>query len=127
VNLLLDTNALIWLSTEPEKFGQLALSLMNSENLFVSSITFTEINIKCMIGKLEFEADNDKVLLENGLTVLDFKLSHSQVIKKFPDLVRHDPFDRMLLAQAKSEGMTLITSDRVLLSMGFEFVIDSRL
>lgn len=61
-----------------------------------------------------------------GFALLDVTAEHAEGLRGFPELVRHDPFDRLIIAQAVTEGLTLITADRVLLDLGRDFVVDAR-
>lgn len=61
-----------------------------------------------------------------GLTELPFRASHAEEVGRLPALARHDPFDRMLLAQASAEGMRFLTSDAALLGHGLDWVVDTR-
>lgn len=61
-----------------------------------------------------------------GLRELPFRERHAVTMSQFPQLARHDPFDRMLLAQAQAEDLMLLTSDRVLLGLGHDWVVDAR-
>ena len=50
---------------------------------------------------------------------------HAEGIREFPELIRHDPFDRLIVAQASQAGLRLLTADRVLLGLGRAFVVDA--
>ncbi|MDN5796628.1 MAG: hypothetical protein L0H79_12845 [Intrasporangium sp.] len=58
---------------------------------------------------------------------MPFHASHAKEVGRFAALAHHDPFDRMLLAQASAEGMRFLTSDAVLLGLGLDWVVDARL
>jgi PIN domain nuclease of toxin-antitoxin system len=129
LKILLDTNALIWLieQTDKKSLGNGALKLINeAEVVYVSSVSILEIRIKTMLGKLVSEKDlvNDTKLA--GLKNLSFEMSHADAILSFPDLQRHDLFDRMLLAQAQVEGLTFLTSDNTLLGLNISFIVNAR-
>jgi PIN domain nuclease of toxin-antitoxin system len=65
-------------------------------------------------------------IMASGVKELSFGISHADAIRDFPALSRHDPFDRMLLAQAKVEKITFLTSDNNLLKLQLSYVIDAR-
>jgi PIN domain nuclease of toxin-antitoxin system len=114
LNLLLDTHLLLWAMLQPTKLKPRARSLIEQNEVFVSSASIWEISIKSSLGKLE--ADPRVVLdaLEPaGLRKLSVSGEHAAKVHELPPLHR-DPFDRMLLAQALSEPLTLLTDDNVL-------------
>jgi PIN domain nuclease of toxin-antitoxin system len=129
VKLLLDTNSLIWLlgKTDNNLLGPKAKNIIqDAEEVYSSSVNLLEIRIKTMLGKLISEDDLIDSVLLAGLKVLSFDMRHADAITRFPTLFRHDPFDRMLLAQAQSEGMILLTSDHLLLEIDNSLTINSR-
>ena len=69
--------------------------------------------------------DDPEVLIEQqGLLSLPFSPEHAAAIHQFPQLARHDPFDRALLAQALVERLTFVTFDRRLLKLGYDWILD---
>lgn len=128
MNLLLDTNALVWASDENrlKNLGKNARRLIESSGIvYFSAVSIAELQIKHISGKLK-EMPNAQSAVAGGLLGLNFKTEHAQVIENFPSLVRHDPFDRMIIAQAYSENLLLLTADKTLLSLGLNYVIDAR-
>lgn len=127
MRVLLDTNAFIWL-TDDEKKANLGKEsrrmIANSAVVYVSSLSVAELYIKSMIGKLKMVPNLVELTTQAGLFLLDFKASHAEAIQNLPSLVRHDPFDRMLLAQAQSEGLLLLTSDTTLLGLKLDYVFN---
>lgn len=79
-----------------------------------------------MIGKLKVSPRLTALITESGYIPLDYDFKAGDAITEFPELLRHDPFDRMLLAQAKAEGLHLMTADRTLLALSLDFIIDAR-
>lgn len=125
--ILLDTNSLIWvLSGSPSLGDDAKQRLVTSTRPHFSAVSVLEMAIKRAIGKLQVPPDPRGSALSAGLHDLPFTSQHAAGVDGFPELARHDPFDRMLLAQAEVEGMHLLTSDRVLLGLGLDWVIDSR-
>jgi len=125
--ILVDTHVLIWL-LEPKKIiniGKKAQQSIESSDVYVSSISVSEIIMKSMIGKLKLENFDNNFISNMNANELKFSTEHAYILDSFPSLVGHDPFDRMLLAQAKSEGMIFLTADKVLLGLGLDFVVDA--
>jgi PIN domain nuclease of toxin-antitoxin system len=113
LRLLLDTQVLIWTLTNPGRLSKDARSAMiSSENrVFVSLVSPWEMAIKAALGNLTHPEDLELQLTENRFDLLPIALRHTRAVATLPH--HHgDPFDRMLVAQAKVDGMTLVTSDR---------------
>jgi PIN domain nuclease of toxin-antitoxin system len=129
LKVLLDTNALIWLidQTDMNVFGPSTLEIIqDAEVVYVSSISILEIRIKTMLGKLTSEEDLLDDIKAAGLKNLSFSPQHADAICSFPNLFKHDPFDRMLLAQAQSEELVLLTTDKLLIDLNLPFVVNAR-
>lgn len=125
--ILLDTQVALWLLSAPERLGRRARrEIEAAESVAFSSVSVAEITIKKMLGRLDVPDDIAQQWQRSGLTSLALDSDHATTIAAFPDLVCHDPFDRLLLAQAKAERATLLTADRVLLSLGLPQVLDAR-
>lgn len=127
MNYLLDTNTLIWAATDFKKLGRKTRQiLMTERNVSFTSLSAAEINIKSQ-SKRAFSGEQIiEWALTEGFHELKFSSLHSNHINRFESLIKHDPFDRMILAQAAGELLTLITADEVLLGLGFAWVHDSR-
>ena len=116
MKLLLDTHIFLWLNQAPERIPAHFLKLCEDtqNQLFLSPASAWEIQIKHQLGKLALDAPLSVMIerqsLENGLNILPILLPH---IFALSDLENHhnDPFDRLLIAQAKSESMMLLTMD----------------
>lgn len=65
-------------------------------------------------------------LTASGLEAVPFPPAAASLMREFPHLARHDPFDRMILAHAQAANATLLTSDRTLLALGLKWVEDAR-
>lgn len=116
MRLLLDTHALLWALATPAKLpAPTARALRDPANaVLVSAASAWEIAIKVGLGKLS--ADVDEVVrtsLEVGFEELAITLAHAARVRSLPPHHR-DPFDRMLVAQAVEEGLTVVTRDAVL-------------
>lgn len=125
--MLLDTNVLIRMAAYPDTLGHNAWDLIEGGVVFASAISHFEIVMKQMLDKLDAPVDDlGAHFAEQGITPLPFTERHAAHAADFESIVRHDPFDRMLVAQAKSEGMPFLTSDRTLLALGYDWIIDAR-
>lgn len=129
MKILLDTDALIWLqnSSSGGLLGKKAKEqIINAEAVYASSVSVLEINIKAMLGKLEAPETLLDDLVVAGIKNLSFTTEHAEAVKQFSSLTKHDPFDRMLLAQADTERLGFLTADIILINLGLDFVLDAR-
>ena len=112
MKFLLDTHVLLWwLSDNKSLTTKAATAIRNGENtICVSAATAWEISIKRALGKLKAPDDLEKVLVSNSFQQLPISLQHGLVAGALPHH-HDDPFDRMLIAQAKTEQLTIITHD----------------
>lgn len=113
MRLLLDTHTLVWAVTEPERVSPEALDLIeSSENeVFVSVVSPWELAIKLSRRRIKLPHIFYETLRDGQFSLLPVTFRHTEVIAALPHHHR-DPFDRMLIAQAQVEGLTLVTSDR---------------
>lgn len=115
MKLLLDTHVLLWTLLDQRRLSSETRTAIQSEEseIFVSVVSPWEFAIKRSLGKLETPVDLEPALEDQGFKLLPVQLRHIQGIRSMP---RHhgDPFDRMLVAQAIADGLTLVTSDRTL-------------
>ncbi|GHV83835.1 twitching motility protein PilT [Spirochaetia bacterium] len=113
--LLLDTNALLWsLNGSPRIDAVKDLILSDESQIFVSAVSWWEIAIKIGIGKLKADLEELRVFSkESGFLELALSGVHAQVLTTLEPL-HNDPFDRMLVSQALSEPMRLISGDSLL-------------
>ncbi len=115
MKILLDTHVLIWIATL-DKLSEAGTDAFYSPNneLYFSIASYWEMSIKIGLGKLSLEERwieaVDDTLSHNGIQWLPIAQSHCQQITALPTH-HHDPFDRMLIAQALVEEMTLMTAD----------------
>jgi PIN domain nuclease of toxin-antitoxin system len=115
VTLLLDTQILLWAVNQPGRLPAVARALLtNPDNdLLFSPASLWEIAIKNTLGRDDFRVEPRVLrrgLLDNGYAELPITSAHAVNIDSLPRLHK-DPFDRILLAQAISEGITLLTTD----------------
>ena len=110
---LLDTNVLIWLSSDLRRVPPAVLDLLEEpdSHLFASTISFWELAIKQSLGKLDSVIRFDIMTGEYGIRELAIVSRYMNALRQLP-MLHGDPFDRMLVAQALTDGMTLVTSDR---------------
>jgi PIN domain nuclease of toxin-antitoxin system len=124
--LLLDTQAVLWLLDDSPRLGPVARqTIMSSSRVHVSAATVWELTIKSMLGKLTVPAELSRRLTEQGLLLLSVTAEHAEGVRAFPELARHDPFDRLLVSQASQAGLQLLTADRALLGLGRPFIVDA--
>ncbi|MFJ1253780.1 type II toxin-antitoxin system VapC family toxin [Cupriavidus sp. CuC1] len=115
MKLLLDTHLLLWASGAPERLSGTARALLEAADneLFFSAASLWEIAIKRGLGRADFQADARLLrrgLLDNGYSELPVASEHAVAIDGLPP-IHKDPFDRILVAQATIEGITLLTAD----------------
>lgn len=112
MTLLLDTHVLLWWLDDPSRLSDAARSAIRrpSNLVYISAATVWEIEIKRASGKLEAPEDLGRVLTQNRFFELPITTRHAQVAASLPDFHR-DPFDRMLIAQARIIRAYLATRD----------------
>jgi PIN domain nuclease of toxin-antitoxin system len=116
---LLDTSAFLILGLEDERVSRSSRETLETAPRFVSQVCAIEMAIKQSIGKLRlpapfqttFSGAFERMVDEFDADVLPLEMNHIDTFSRLP--LRHrDPFDRLLIAQALTEGLTLVTSDR---------------
>jgi PIN domain nuclease of toxin-antitoxin system len=122
MKLLLDTHILLWAAGQPEKLPKSTLNMLldNRNTLFFSAANIWEIVIKKGIGRDDFKVDPErmrKMLVLNDYKELAITTEHVLRESALPPLHK-DPFDRILIAQARSEGMLLMTVDASVIAYG---------
>jgi PIN domain nuclease of toxin-antitoxin system len=118
--LLLDTHLLLWAALFPERLPQKASQLMDdpANTLYFSTVSIWEISIKLSRPREDLSIDVREWragMLGNGYQELLINSLHAMSVRDLPDLHK-DPFDRLLLAQAMREDLTLVTADATLAS-----------
>ncbi len=118
--LLIDSHVLMWLAQEPPALSARVLAVLDESEAprFVSTIAIAELCIKANLGKLQLpcehehgEADFDELLENLEIDALPVAVAHATRLRGLP-LHHRDPFDRLMIAQAMVEGLTLVTHDR---------------
>ena len=118
MRVLLDTHVFLWLNDDPSKLSPAARLVCDdsANSLYLSLASLWEIQIKQQLGKLQFDLPWQEMLTvqqqDNGLILLPIEISHIAALENLP-LVHRDPFDRLLIAQAIQEGMTILSADSV--------------
>ncbi len=115
MNLLLDTHTLIWFGENDSQLSLTAINAIESSGnaKFVSIVSFWEIAIKRSIGKLELLKPLPQIIKEieeSNIIILAVSSAQILLIEQLP-FHHRDPFDRMLIAQASMEGLTVVTRD----------------
>jgi len=111
-SLLLDSHALLWWETDDERLTESAREAVEQADatLFFSAASIWELAIKRAQGKLTLPATFLATLAAEGFAELSVSSAHALDAAALP-LLHRDPFDRMLVAQARSERLTLVTND----------------
>ena len=116
MKFLLDTHIYLWAINEAERLSPMARAAIGdpSNELYLSVASLWEATIKIGSGKLRIPGQDIEFLLQrlvsSGVQILPVLPSHLRQLQTLP-LIHRDPFDRMLVAQARVEGLTLVTAD----------------
>lgn len=122
MRLLIDTHLLLWTLYSPAKLSARARRLIEKSEVHVSAASIWEISIKASLGKLAANASDVLATVEpTGFSLLPISGEHAAQVADLP-MHHKDPFDRLLVAQARSEPMGLLSNDEVLRAYG-DFVI----
>ena len=114
----MDTHVLLWAASEPERLSAAARNIMTNEDsqLWFSVASIWEVVIKASLGRTDFDVDSRlfrRGLLESDFAELTITGPHVTAVADLPPLHK-DPFDRILVAQARTEGLILVTGDAAL-------------
>ena len=133
MNILLDTHIALWVIAEPYKLSKKTLKLLDdNNNFYVSIASVWEVAIKNIkhpedVPMSDFEYVNFCVM--SGFDILPLKVEHIFALKtlhRLPNAPEHnDPFDRIMISQAKSESFYFLTDDKLLPFYGENFIIDA--
>jgi PIN domain nuclease of toxin-antitoxin system len=127
MRILLDTHVLIWLVEGDKNLSAVARSAIEDEgnSLYLSIVSLWEITIKLSLGKLDLQLSVDEMvesfLIPGGIEILQIETSHLSILRDLP-LYHRDPFDRLIIAQAKSEQMMLVSADGVFERYGVDLL-----
>ena len=116
MNYLIDTHAALWFLAEDESLSKKAKAIIEtSPNIYISTASLWEISIKYSMHKLDIILPDLSIFIDDYIkqtySILNIRPNHIKAVVDLP-FIHRDPFDRMLVAQAKVEDMTLITCDQ---------------
>jgi len=116
MNLLIDTQALIWFVENDQRLSPSVKAIMeDSESLIISIASLWEITIKVSLGKLSFSKELSSFfnkLVYNGFDIMPIKIAHLITLQSLQN-VHKDPFDRLIIAQAIKEQISIVSSDSI--------------
>ena len=114
MNILIDTHIFLWLLKSPQQLSKQQVETFKNPQyqFYLSSISIAEIMIKLSIGKLAVDFDPIKAAEISGLKFLHYQSIDAVALGNLP-FHHKDPFDRMLIAQAKTQNMQIMSSDTV--------------
>jgi len=122
VRILLDTHVVLWHLAGMRTVGpQAQRAIEQASELLFSVVSFAEIGVKAAIGKLTVPDDLREHIVHSGLRMLGLTAEHGLAVAGLP-LHHRDPFDRLLVAQARAEGLTLLTADARIYDYDVELV-----
>ena len=123
MNVLLDTHVVLWWFDDPNVLSEEAFNaIAESDNLvFVSAAAAWEIAIKKALGKLDAPDNLEEVMAEEHFLSLPITIPHALAVAALPP-VHQDPFDRMMIVQAKMEDLTLVTRDTSIRQYGISVI-----
>lgn len=124
MRLLLDTHALLWWLADDPTLSEGAISAVAEarNSVYVSAVSAWEIAIKRSLGKLRAPEDLENQLRAHHFTPLPIQFSHALAVGKLSHHHR-DPFDRLLIAQALAEGLTIVTRDTHVPRYGVDVIV----
>lgn len=112
MKLLLDTHAAVWWQSDNPRLGRDARrAIASADIVWISSATGWEAALKSSKGRLQLREPIGVAILADDFTELPVTLKHAEEFERLPRL-HGDPFDRILIAQARVEGATIVTHDR---------------
>ncbi|WP_349368824.1 type II toxin-antitoxin system VapC family toxin [Salinarimonas sp.] len=119
MRLLLDTHIVLWLLTADSRLpAQATVEVAAASKVFVSAASFWELAIKTGLGRLDLDlhelADG---VVDSGMEILPVGIEHAIAVRRLPRIHR-DPFERMLIAQARHGRLRLLTADKALAAFG---------
>ena len=118
MRLLLDTHTFVWLDASPDQLSAEAHDILQDpgNDLLLSIVSVWEIQIKAQLGRLELRGDLARIIQDqqesNGIELLPITIPHILALSELP-LHHGDPFDRLLISQARVEDIVLVSRDRI--------------
>jgi len=118
MNYLIDTHILLWYMIGDKRVAKETQSIIENRNnsVYVSNASLWEIAIKMSIGKLKLNGslkNLEKYLVDMGFKILEFDFADLEMLQELPFL-HQDPFDRLIISQAKSKSLGIITNDSLI-------------
>ena len=110
MRILLDTHVTIWWDEDKRLSREADRAIRTADQVYVSAVSGWEIAIKTALGRLAPKRTLEDAITDSGFEELPVRLRHGVALASLP-LLHRDPFDRMLVAQATSEGLTIVTRD----------------
>lgn len=128
MKILIDSHIFIWygygdLNKMPKRY--LGILEDSDNDIYFSLVTLWELMIKYLLGKPDFNIDSQKIrlgLIKDGFNEMPILNQHIKALQGIPS-VHKDPFDRLLIAQAKSENCQFLTVDEKILQYPYDFII----
>jgi PIN domain nuclease of toxin-antitoxin system len=121
-NLLLDSHVILWILSGENLSEPLKDTLGLADNLYCSAASVWELTIKANLGKLELPKGWLGSVTSSGIQLMDVTSDHALSISTV-DILHGDPFDRLLVAQAMTEQLGLLTADQTLLKTAYPFIV----
>ncbi|MBC3251659.1 twitching motility protein PilT [Serratia fonticola] len=127
MDFLLDTNILLFMAYEPEKLTADVVEVLEDtdKTLCFSAASIWEVVIKSNLNKPDFSIDPKQFregLFDAGLIEIPIKSEHALAVSDLPEKLHKDPFDRLIVAQAKHNKLALITSDNKLIDFVSDYI-----
>lgn len=127
MDFLLDTNILLFMAYEPEKLTTYIVEVLEDtdKTLCFSAASIWEVVIKSNLNKPDFSIDPKQFregLFDAGLIEIPIKSEHALAVSDLPEKLHKDPFDRLIVAQAKHNKLALITSDSKLIDFVSDYI-----
>jgi PIN domain nuclease of toxin-antitoxin system len=112
MRLLLDSHSFLWWATDDRALGRTARdAIVNPTNaILLSVVSIWELSLKKFLGRLQMPDNIEEEIARRGIVALPITVAHAVAAPRLPK-IHADPFDRMLIAQAQLEGLTIVTRD----------------
>lgn len=125
--LLLDTHVFLWAGDEPARIrAEVRDQLLDPAlPVYLSAVVVAELAVKLSIGKLRLSMPLAELVVDHDFEPLELTAAHAERLADLP-LLHRDPFDRLLIAQAIAEGLTLVTADHRVLAYPGVTLLDAR-
>ena len=120
---LLDTHVVLWWLVEPKKLSKKSRTIIEDKqnNICVSSVSFWELSIKSALGPVNIPHNLLALLRHENFEIMPLEAEEALSVGDLPD-IHKDPFDRMLVAQAKYNDLVLITRDKIITDYPITFI-----